>query len=280
MELFLHVLQILQQTATFLLEVAILAGPIYLLLRFFRGTRALPVIIGIVICGGTLFLLSQQLNLSVIAWLLTKIPPLLAVALVVVFQPELRRLFAEVGVNPQRFFQHENTQTESETIDILIDATERMAQSNLGALIAVERNIGMRSYSESGERLNARLSVELLMAIFASRAPLHDGAVIVKNGLILSAGCFFPLTESPQKRSFGTRHRAAIGVTEETDAIVLVVSEEHGWVSLIHKGVLVENIDRDRLRRHLTRYLIRDRDKFAASRRGKREEATDVSQTS
>ena len=98
-----------------------------------------------------------------------------------------------MGVNPQRFFQHENTQTESETIDILIDATERMAQSNLGALIAVERNIGMRSYSESGERLNARLSVELLMAIFASRAPLHDGAVIVKNGLILSAGCFFSL---------------------------------------------------------------------------------------
>lgn len=276
MSILLDILQIVRQILQFSIEILLLAIPIYLLLRFFRGTRALPVIVGIAISAATLFFLSQQLNLSVIAWMLTKIPSLLAVTLIIIFQPELRRLFAEVGVNPQRFFQHESGQTINDTIEILIQATKRLAESNLGALIAVERNIGMRAYTESGERLNALLSAELLMAIFASRAPLHDGAVIVQQGRIAAAGCFFPLTDSPQKRGFGTRHRAAIGVTEETDALVLVVSEEHGWVSLVHKGVIVENINEERLRRHLTRYLIRDKDKQANRRARAKEEGNET----
>jgi diadenylate cyclase len=239
-----------------LIEIGLLAIPIYALLRFLRGTRAFAAILGIGIVIVLAFVLSQQLDLAVIEWLLTKVPSLIAITLIIIFQPELRRFFAEIGVNPQRVFASEDA-TGAETVEILIEAAMRLAATHTGALIAVERSIGMRSYIESGVPLNAKLSPDLLQTVFDTKTPLHDGALVIKNGIILAAGCVFPLSERRLERALGTRHRAAIGITEETDCVTLVVSEERGWVSLAHRGVLVENLEVDRLRRHLTRYLVK-----------------------
>lgn len=244
----------------FIIEVGLLAVLIYMLLNFLRGTRALPIIVGIVITTTVGFLLSQQFELVVIQWMLTKVPGLLAFALLIIFQPELRRVFAEIGANPRRLLLN-TEQQETEIIDILIEASYALAAKKTGALIAVERNIGMRSYIETGISINANVSVELLNTIFVTKTPLHDGAVIIRHSTIVAANCFFPLTQTELSRTLGTRHRAGVGVTEETDSVVIVVSEEKGWVSLAHKGRLVQNIDEERLRRHLTNYLIRMKDK-------------------
>lgn len=239
-----------------LIEIGLLAIPIYTLLRFLRGTRALAAILGIGIVIIVSFVLSQQLDLAVIGWLLTKVPSLIAIMLIIIFQPELRRFFAEIGVNPQRLLASEDAGG-AETVEILIESAMRLAATHTGALIAVERSIGMRSYIESGVPLNAKLSPELVQTIFDTKTPLHDGGLVIKNGVILAAGCVFPLSEARLERALGTRHRAAIGLTEETDCVTLVVSEERGWVSLAHRGVLVENLELERLRRHLTRYLVK-----------------------
>jgi diadenylate cyclase len=239
-----------------LIEIGLLAIPIYALLRFLRGTRAFAAILGIGIVIVLAFVLSQQLDLAVIEWLLTKVPSLIAITLIIIFQPELRRFFAEIGVNPQRLLASED-KAGAETVEILIESAMRMAATRTGALIAIERSIGMRSYIESGVPLNAKLSSDLVQTVFDTKTPLHDGGLVIKNGIIVAAGCVFPLSEMRLERALGTRHRAAIGITEETDCVTLVVSEERGWVSLAHRGVLVENLEVDRLRRHLTRYLVK-----------------------
>jgi diadenylate cyclase len=237
------------------IEIGLLAIPIYALLRFLRGTRAFAAIVGIAIVIVLAFILSQQLDLAVIEWLLTKVPSLIAITLIIIFQPELRRFFAEIGVNPQRLLASDD-KAGAETVEILIEAAMRMAATRTGALIAIERSIGMRSYIESGVPLNAQLSADLLQTVFDTKTPLHDGGIVIKDSIIVAAGCVFPLSEMRLERALGTRHRAAIGITEETDCVALVVSEERGWVSLAHRGVLVENLEVDRLRRHLTRYLV------------------------
>ena len=237
-----------------IIEIGLLAIPIYALLRFLRGTRAFAAIVGIGIVIVCAFILSQQLDLAVIEWLLTKVPSLIAITLIIIFQPELRRFFAEIGVSP---FPTREDKSGEETVEIIIEAARRLAATRTGALIAIERNIGMRSYIESGVPLNAKLSADLLQTVFDTKTPLHDGGVVVKDGAIVAAGCVFPLSEMRLERALGTRHRAAIGITEETDCVTVVVSEERGWVSLAHRGVLVENLEVDRLRRHLTRYLVK-----------------------
>jgi diadenylate cyclase len=245
----------LSQVGRFVIQVGLLAFVIYAALQYLQGTRAARILVGILITTVAGWFLSQILGLEVVEWLLGKVPALLAFAVLIIFQPELRRLFADIGVNPHRLTTSDEIQTES--IEKIIDATYFMAERKIGALMAVERDIGMRAYAESGVAINAPVSSELLITVFYPNTPLHDGAVIIKDGVIVAASVFFQLTQAHLSRTLGTRHRAGIGITEETDAVVIIVSEETGTVSLAHKGRLVREVDADRMRRHLKNYLIK-----------------------
>ncbi len=259
MNSFLNLFQTIQNLLQYVIQVGLLATIIYTTLLFIKGNRAEPILIGIVITilGGWFF--AHLLGLEVIQWILTKLPALMVFAMLIIFQPEIRRAFAEIGINPHRLIK--GNKRVGETIDCLIEASYNLGAKHIGALIAIERDIGMRSYSESGVQINAPITAELLMTIFYPNTPLHDGAVVIKNGIILSASCFFPLTQTPLSRTLGTRHRAGIGITEETDSIVIIVSEEDGNVSVAKKGRLVKNIDKEKLRRHLINFLTKEKPK-------------------
>ena len=239
----------------FLIQVLLLAGLIYLALIYLRGTRAAPILLGLVIVTLLGWVLSQLLGLEVFEWLLSKVPTLLAFAIIIIFQPELRRAFADIGSNPQRLWHHE--EYVEKTIEAMVEAAFHLSKKKIGAIIAVQQDIGMRLYADAGVRVQAPVTSELLSTIFYKDTPLHDGAVIINEGVIVAAACFFPLTQQVLSIELGTRHRAALGISEETDAIVIVVSEERGEVSLAHKGRLVRNVDDGRLRRHLSNYLLR-----------------------
>jgi diadenylate cyclase len=241
--------------ARLIIQVGLLASLIYTALVFMRGTRAAPVLLGLVIVTIVGWFLANLLGLEVFEYLLSQVPQLLAFALIIIFQPELRRAFAEIGANPHRLFSpSENLE---QTIDAIVEASYKLAEQKLGALVAIECKIGMRAYSETGVALNAQVSAELLRTIFYKNTPLHDGAVIIKDGMVVAANCYFPLTQGDLRRQFGTRHRAGVGVTEETDAIVVIVSEETGAVSVAHSGRLTFDVERQRLRRHLSNYLTK-----------------------
>ena len=241
----------------FAIQIGLLSVVIYTALIFMKGTRAEPILVGMVITILTAWFLSQFLGLEVIESILSKLPAFLVFAILIIFQPELRRVFAEIGINPHRLMSTGNNETD--TIDALIDASFTLAEKHIGALIAIERDIGMRPYSEAGVPIRAPVSSELLTTIFYPNTPLHDGAVIIKEGIIVAAACFFPFSQTQLSRTLGARHRAAIGITEESDAIVLVVSEEDGEVSLANHGRLVQDIGKDRLRRHLTNFLVKNK---------------------
>ncbi len=255
METILNFWAPLKEVLQFFIQIGLLTVIIYMVLLFLRGTRAEPILVGIVITILSGWFLSQLLGLEVIEWILTKLPTLMVFAMLIIFQPEIRRAFAEIGINPHRLMRANKSETE--TIDALVEASFHLAKKHIGALIAIERDIGMRSYTEAGVKISAPISSELLITIFYPNTPLHDGAVVVKDGVVISAACFFPLAQGKLSRTLGTRHRAGLGITEETDAVVLIVSEENGYVSLAHKGRLVSDIDKDRLVRHLTNYLIK-----------------------
>lgn len=250
-----HFWDALQWLARFIIQVGLLASLIYLALLFLRGTRGAPVLVGLVIVTLVGWVLSQLLGLEVFEYLLSRAPAFIAFAVLIIFQPELRRAFAEIGSNPQRLLG--GSTDIATTIEALVEACYDLAAKRTGALLAIERSIGMRAFAETGVRIQAPVSSELLSTIFFKNTPLHDGAVIVKDGIIVAANCYFPLTQAALSRELGTRHRAAVGVTEETDAVAIVVSEETGAVSLAYGGRLVRDIDRVRLRRHLTNYLLK-----------------------
>jgi diadenylate cyclase len=240
------------------IQIGLLSMLIYAALVHLRGTRALGVLAGLMIVMVLGWLLSVALGLEVIGWLLSKVPTLMAFALIIIFQPELRRAFAEIGANPQRLLNPEFEQ--GDTIDAIMDAAYHLGRRKIGALIAVEREIGMRSIANTGVPLDARLTAELLITIFDGKGPLHDGGVIVKDGMVSAAACVFPLTQQGRlDRNLGTRHRAGVGLSEETDAVVIIVSEERGTVSLACGGTLVEAAEPERLRRHLVNYLIKQK---------------------
>ena len=239
----------------FAIQIGLLTIIIYMALLFMKGTRAEPILVGMVITLVSGWFLSQFFGLEVIEWILAKLPALMVFAILIIFQPELRRAFAEIGTNPHRLIG--TSKNETDTIDALVEASFSLAAKHIGSLIAIERDIGLRPYSEAGVKISAPISAELLITIFYPNTPLHDGAVIVKDGIVISAACFFPLTQTQLSRTLGTRHRAGIGITEESDAVVIIVSEEDGNVSIATRGRLVRDISKERLRRHLTNYLLK-----------------------
>jgi diadenylate cyclase len=247
-------LQFLSANWTAGIEILLLAVSIYYGYLYFRGTRGAKVFTGLAILFIFLTLVSQILNLTVISWLLRSLTAFIAVALVVIFQPELRRALAELGSN--HFFS--SARQNRETINVVADAVFELANKQLGALIAIERDTGIRSFAESGVNLDCEISQELLLTIFFSKTPLHDGGIIIRDDRIIAAACIFPVSQREDlDRTFGLRHRAGLGITEESDAIAIVVSEETGNISVCHRGKIERGFKPGNLEKRLAELLLR-----------------------
>ncbi|MEM6911604.1 MAG: diadenylate cyclase CdaA [Verrucomicrobiota bacterium] len=236
-------------------EILILTVLFYQLYKHFRKTRGARILTGFVVLLLTLTLVSELLDLVVIGTIIKSISAILALALVVTFQPELRRLLGDLGSH--RLFSI--TDAKREQIELLVEAIQQLSNKRFGALIAIERGIELTQYSETGVTLNAEVSTELLLSIFHPRASLHDGGVVLDKDKIAAAGCVFPLSQREmQDRSIGLRHRAGVGVTEESDAIAIIVSEETGSVSLCQNGELMKGLKPEAYRRKLGQWLFPD----------------------
>ena len=217
-------------------QVMILYVGIYALIRYVRGTRNAQVLLGFCVFVVSLLLCTYLFRFDVLARVVYYLLIFLAVSMVVVFQQEIRRMLALVG--GQRLFDRRSEQRENTASEELLESVIRLAHGQIGALIAIERGISLRNYEESGVKLNALISHELLLSVFTPPLPLHDGGIVLRNGRVSSAHCLFPLSNRADLIASGMRHRAAVGLSEETDALVLVVSEETGKISVAHNGRL------------------------------------------
>ncbi len=252
---FSQLLGFLRNSWAFGLEILILSAIIYNLYLYLRGTHGARILIGLALVFLTLTLISQLLDLAVLSWLLRSFSVFLAIALVVLFQPELRRALNELGSH--HFFT--TALQRREAIEELADVVFDLASKGYGALIALERDISLDSVAESGVNLDADFSKELLLTIFHPKTVLHDGGVIVSGDRIVAAGCIFPLTQRDDlDRTLGLRHRAGLGLSEESDTIALVVSEESGQVSICHSGLIERNLPFERFRKRLAQLLLRE----------------------
>ncbi|MGH7903797.1 MAG: diadenylate cyclase CdaA [Candidatus Dormibacteraceae bacterium] len=237
-----------------ILDVAVVTVIIYQILKLFRGTRAIQLLVGVMLLI-VVGLVAVALHLLLLSWLFVNAAPFVVIAVIVLFQPEMRRALDQMGrlghlgrplsaFSPSLF---------SRAVMEAIRATERLSARKTGALVAFERDVGLEDYAATGVRINGELSAEFLQQIFYPNSPLHDGAVIIRGSHILAAGCLLPLPEEGTIRErLGTRHRAAVGLSLASDALVLVVSEETGAISLVENGTIVRNLDADGLRKRLT----------------------------
>jgi diadenylate cyclase len=229
-----------------LIEILIVAAVFYRILVLLAGTRAIQMLLGLLLLVGIYFL-SRILNLDLLRSLLETLFEFGAIAALVVFQPELRSALAHLGENRiwRRFF---SKMEETAVAEEIAQAAEELARAKVGAIIAIEREVGLGEYADTGTKLQARVSASLLNTIFTPYSPLHDGAVLIRGDTIIAAGAILPLTQFPvSDKSMGTRHRAALGLSEESDALVIVVSEETSQISLAVRGRLERGIDHDRL---------------------------------
>ncbi|MCK4547848.1 MAG: diadenylate cyclase CdaA [Candidatus Eisenbacteria sp.] len=231
------------------LDILIVAFVFYKLLALAKGTRGAQMFLGFLLIIGA-SIAAESLQLVELNWIISSLKTVWVVAFVILFQPELRRALAQLGQN--RFMRFFIRFTEPGAIGEVVKATSDMSGTQTGALIVMARNASLRNYVETGTRIEGKITAELLGTIFTPRSPLHDGAVIVHGDQIVAAGCILPLSQNPHlAQTLGTRHRAALGLTEEADAVVIVVSEETGVMSLASKGRLRRNIDANTLRKEL-----------------------------
>jgi len=237
------------------IDLIIVGAIIYFLLNLIKGTRAVQLIKGLVVIF-IASVVSQLLNLNTVHWFLQSVLTMLIVALPIVFHPELRRALEQLGRGG--FFTNQLVQKWSaKDINGIILAADELAEEKTGALIVFEKEVGLRDYIETGTEINAKISKELIENLFYKSSPLHDGAVIVGEGMIKAAGCLLNLSNKPSiNPKLGTRHRAAIGITEESDALVLVVSEESGVISLAQDGELIRYLDKAKLREILFKEFV------------------------
>ncbi len=254
------------------IEILLVAYLIYRILVLWTGTRAFQILVGLVLLVAV-YAMAQLLELGLISAILSQAFTYGVFALIVVFQPELRNALAQLGRS--RLWNLFSRFEESEVVEEIVKAAERLSRAKIGGLIAVEREVGLGEYADKGTRFEADVSAELLSTIFTPYSPLHDGAVIVRGDKIIAAGAPLPLTQYPVRdKTLGMRHRAAIGLSEETDAYVVVISEETSRISLAAGGQLFRGLDQDRLRAHLSR----GRSLEAQSERARRPEAIPVAQ--
>jgi diadenylate cyclase len=244
-----------------LIDIAIVALIFFGLLYVVRGTQAAPLLRGVIILGVIFGVLGSLESLPGVSWLFSNALPALLIAIPVIFQPELRRALERLGRVVQIVGHpvHQTTEVDH-MIGVVAQACQRLADRKHGALIVLERATGLQSYVDTGVLLDATLTSELLQNIFFRNSPLHDGAIILRDYRILAASCILPLTSSYMSdRRLGLRHRAAIGISEATDAIAIVVSEEHGTISIAHNGRIIRRLDGTRLETILRAFYQLDR---------------------
>jgi len=238
-----------------LADVAILSFVIYRVLVAMRGTRALQSLLGLLLVGA-LYLLAWATGLTAVHWVLDNLFVYVVIALLILFQDDIRRALARAGGTFVAGGTRSGTRSEASVLEEVIKACFSLAHRRIGALILLERSGSLDAYVEGGHSLDAAVSTELLQSLFHPSSPLHDGAVVIAEGRAVAAGVFLPISLSKQLgRSLGTRHRAAVGVTEETDGICLVVSEERGTVALVSRGEIVPVADLNDLRAQLVERL-------------------------
>jgi uncharacterized protein (TIGR00159 family) len=232
-----------------ILDILLVAFIIYQLLLFLRGTHAVQMALGALVLV-VLYWTSLLANLQTVNWLLRTFLPFLVFGIIVVFQAEIRKVLARLGKTP--FLGSFSSKRKEEVIDEVVLAATTLASSRTGAIMVIERDMGLRSYIETGIALDALLTYDLLVNIFNPETPLHDGAVIIQGNRAAAAACFLPLTVNPElSRALGSRHRAAIGLSEDTDAVAVVVSEETGVISLVEEGRIHRELDGRQLRQAL-----------------------------
>ena len=241
-----------------LVDILVVSALIYEILKLIRGTRAVQMAVG----GGflvALFYGSRWGHLETVNWLIRNMVGYLVFGVIVLFQSDIRRALAHLGRAP--FFRYfAKPESAEESIEELIVAASMLSAQRIGAIVAVERQIGLRNYIEGGIPLDAVLTYDLILSIFQPSSPLHDGAVIVQDDRVAAAACFLPLTVNPKlSKELGSRHRAAIGLTEENDSVAIVVSEETGSVSVVADGQIDRGLDADMLRERLRSLVLQRR---------------------
>ncbi len=239
------------------IEILILTVCIYQIYRAFRATRGAQILVGLAMIIVALTVISQFANFVVISWLVTHAAPLMAIALVVIFQPELRDALAHLG---SKSLLSVYSQRRLAFIERLADAVISLSKKRIGALFAIERGISLKKYLETGVALDAQFSAELALTVFHPKTPLHDGGMILAGDRVAGAGCVFPISQREmQDRSTGLRHRAAIGLAEETDAVIVVVSEETGAISICADGKIERGLSEKQFRDVLSRVFLTGR---------------------
>ena len=237
-----------------IVQIIVLSVAFYYIFIFFSGTRGAQILVGLVIVLVILLGLTQFANLDALNWILRQFVMYIALAFLIIFQPEIRRALAELG--KQSYLS--TPPDRRDAIDSIVESVQMLADHRVGALIAIEREISIRAVMDTGTQLDAKIDPELLASIFYPHTPLHDGGVIICDNKIAAAGCVFPLSQRTElAKELGTRHRAAIGLSEESDAAIVVVSEETGTVSVAYKGRLSRGMDKEQLDQFLSALLIR-----------------------
>ena len=235
------------------LDVLIVSFVIFQMLKLVRGTRSVQIIIGLLLVAGVAFI-AYWFQLEGLTWLFSNLATFGLIVIVIVFQPELRGVLAQFGQN--RLLRKFVTLEQRKSLEEVNRAVHRLSELRYGGLIVIERRTGLRNYAESGKELNAELSSEMLITLFTPYTPLHDGAVIISGDYILAAACSLPLTTNPRYRKlFGMRHKAAVGVSELSDAVVIVVSEETSKISIAFNGTLYTDINKTEFKDVLGEYL-------------------------
>ena len=227
------------------LQIVLLAVPLYYLLKFLRRTRGFPILAGLLAVLLALYGAARLFDLEVLRWLLSHGAPWLPLLLVVVFQPELRRIFANLGTTRSRAALRK--EAAAGVVSQLAKAVEALSEEKIGAILAIEREESLAPFTTGGRWIDAPVNAELLLTVFYPGTALHDGGVVVRGDRIAWAGCIFPLAMDERRRAFGTRHRAAVGLSDRTDAIVVVVSEETGRVSVAYRGELLRGVSHNSL---------------------------------
>lgn len=242
-----------------IIDILLVAVIFYKLLLIIKGTKAFQILIGL----GVLliaFLLSGYIGLYTIDWLIQSLWAQIVLALVILFQPEIRRALAQMG--EARFFPSFTSAEELKSLEEIVKASIALANRKMGALIVIERETSLRDFIEIGSPLDAKVSKELILSIFHPTSPIHDGAMVIRGNRIVAAGCFLPLALSAElSKAFGTRHRAGIGLSEETDAVVIIISEETGSIATAVSGKLEKNVDMGSLRDFLADVFTSPRDR-------------------
>lgn len=250
-----------------IIDILIVAFIIYRILLLIKGTKAVQMLLGLGVLLIAL-LVSNRAGLYTIDWIVQSFWAQLVIVIIVLFQPELRRALAHIGENP--FFYSLSPIEESRFLEEIVKASVSLANKRIGALLVLERETDLKNFTEMGTELDAKVSREVILSIFHPTSPIHDGAVVIWGNRIVAAGCFLPLSLSAShSRSLGTRHRAALGITEETDAVVIIVSEETGAISLAKDGKMIKDLDIISLREEMSKLFVKEKKKSKEKGRSK-----------